>query len=177
MQRCLIGLPKTGVTLQDFNSSRSGPALVFVYKIHGSVNFLGDDFDNIVISDHDYINYIESNGGAANLVPEFVKSRFSQSRFLCLGYSFSDWNIQSLFKRLIRPAEEGEIKDVVVIKSFDPNYDVFLREQDLNIVITTLDRFVKSMERGSEGDPDDPGISLPPDPNLPGSAHRDSATA
>jgi hypothetical protein len=145
--------PGAGVTLEKFNEGRPGPPLVFVYKIHGCVKLLKEqDLDNIVISDHDYVDYIENNGAGSGLVPRFASLRMGESRFLALGYSFSDWNIQVLFKRLTRgrpkddPGDERRRRDIVVSRSFDPNYDVFLSEQDAHVLLTTLDRFAQAMK-------------------------------
>lgn len=93
---------KLGTPLKprDFMPTDKKYSLALVYKIHGCpVIDTEQGFDNLVISDRDYILFIQKNGTDNSLIPIYVTDRIVQSSLLFLGYSFSDWNVRSLYQQ------------------------------------------------------------------------------
>jgi hypothetical protein len=69
-----------------------------VFKMHGDLN----DRDSIVITDEDYITFVQrmSDKEAVHPVPRTVRYRMVQWPTLFVGYSLRDYNLRLLFRTL-----------------------------------------------------------------------------
>ena len=89
--------PTNMVLARSFLPTKKMYSLAMVYKLHGCPRIdRRDDDDNIVIADRDYVQFMQRSGEGAVLIPAYIRNRIKASRFLFLGYSFSDWNVRGL---------------------------------------------------------------------------------
>lgn len=72
-----------------------------LYKIHGCCS----DFDSIVITEQDYINFEEKN----KFLTSKLLSFFVEYPIIFLGYSFNDDNIKSILKNIVMSIGEKNI--------------------------------------------------------------------
>jgi hypothetical protein len=132
-------------------------SLAMVYKLHGSLEI---DFrlarDNIVISDHDYVNFMQTNGDSNNLIPNYVASRMAEGRLLFLGYSFSDWNVRGVYRQLLMnrwkrfferkgDSSAKQDQDYVVTRTWDDTDNTLFSDWDISVLVTTLNNFAQQM--------------------------------
>lgn len=147
-----------------FSLADKSHSLAMVYKIHGCP-VTDEPLDNVVISDQDYVMFIQKNGANNELIPAYVQQRAMSSGFLFLGYSFADWNVRSLYKQFVQgrlqgknPAtpeadaqpttDDGEDADYIVMKTYDDSDDYFFqRWRDLSILVTDLDYLAGELTR------------------------------
>jgi hypothetical protein len=84
-----------------------------VYKMHGTVVRDSDDWDNFVITEEDYVEFL-SRMTTNTAVPALFYQHFRDRSFLFLGYSLRDWNLRVVLKNLSkyltapRPGEAGD---------------------------------------------------------------------
>jgi hypothetical protein len=138
-------------------------ALAMVYKIHGCpVSDEQYHVDNVVISDQDYVMFIQKNGLNNELIPAYVRTRAMSSGFLFLGYSFSDWNVRSLYQQFVRSredshkaeapppdelagGEDGEDADYIVMRAYEDSDDYFFQKWTVSVLVTDLDDFAAAV--------------------------------
>jgi hypothetical protein len=70
-----------------------------VLKIHGSVDMQDKRREGFVITEDDYIDYIEQEPLEQQL-PQSLRQKLQDNHFLFLGYSLSDWNLRVFLRRL-----------------------------------------------------------------------------
>ena len=148
-------------TAKNFNLANNEHSLAMVYKIHGCpISDRLSQVDNIVISDQDYITFIQNNGSRNELIPAYVRARAISAGFLFLGYSFSDWNVRSLYQQFVKSRQQqgaaplpdrggddamgsidpSEDVDYIVIRSYGESEDYFFRSwRDISVIVTELD--------------------------------------
>jgi len=70
-----------------------------IYKMHGTIDPTGSKWDNFVITEEDYVEFLSRmmNGSA---VPSQFCQYFSERSFLFLGYSLRDWNLRVVLNNL-----------------------------------------------------------------------------
>lgn len=129
-----------------------------IYKMHGSIWPPTEDWDNFVITEEDYIEFLSrmtTNTSSAVPAQFYHHSRFKS--FLFLGYSLRDWNLRVVLRNLRRtpgsapPADEDPSHDTGDVPSWaiqrDPspleqrlwvrrNVDIF--DMDLDLFVTKL---------------------------------------
>ena len=152
----------------QFCLSNKSHAVAMVYKIHGCP--VSDDryqADNVVISDQDYVMFIQKNGLNNELIPAYVRKRAMYAGFLFLGYSFSDWNVRSLYKQFVRSREDShrlatpppmeeqltaaggaddeEDEDYIVMRSYDDEDDYFFQQWRVSVLVSELDEFAAAL--------------------------------
>jgi hypothetical protein len=140
-------LKKKARSLKGFTLGQTRP-FVIVYKIHGCSKALDEKFDSIVISDKDYVNFIEENGPDSHLLPGQVVTLMGSAPFLFLGYSFNDWNVRSLYSNLKRSIGQSH-RDWAVLKLSSDLNRIFLEDKNINLLITDLDRFANRLLNAS----------------------------
>jgi hypothetical protein len=128
--------------------------IVIVYKIHGCLYPLQKDRDSairdsVILTDEDYIDYMRKNGPQNSQIPNAARNLMAKKGFLFMGYSFSDWNVRSWYTSL---AEDPNMRtkkpppDYAVMKDLDPYQAGFFdKKNNINILLTKLDRFAKSV--------------------------------
>ncbi len=130
---------------------------MMVYKIHGCP--LMDNrgsFDNIVISDQDYVRFIQDNGQRNCLVPAYVQNVMGPAALFFLGYSFSDWNVRSLYRNFLKDRhriqsekqidpDETTDRDYIVLRSYEPGDDHFFRQWDVSVLVTDLEQLAAAL--------------------------------
>jgi hypothetical protein len=70
-----------------------------IYKMHGTVGRDTGTWDNFVITEEDYVEFL-SRMTANTAVPSLFYEYFRERSFLFLGYSLSDWNLRVILKNL-----------------------------------------------------------------------------
>jgi hypothetical protein len=74
-----------------------------IYKMHGSIWPPGEEWDNFVITEEDYIEFLSrmtTNMSSAVPAQFYHHSRYKS--FLFLGYSLRDWNLRVVLRNLRR---------------------------------------------------------------------------
>ena len=148
----------------QFCLSNKSHAVAMVYKIHGCP--VADEryqADNVVISDQDYVMFIQKNGLNNELIPAYIRKRAMYAGFLFLGYSFSDWNVRSLYKHFVRsredshrlaappppeeqmPTADDEDEDYIVMRSYDDEDDYFFQQWRVSVLVSELDEFAAAL--------------------------------
>jgi hypothetical protein len=113
--------------------------LVILYKIHGSLH---PGQDSIILSDEDYVTFIQRSSQAEGMIPSPVVNLLDDKGFLMLGYSFSDWNVRALYKRLLE-YEAAHRTDWAVLLHYDPFENGFFEYKKINVLNTSLDTFAQ----------------------------------
>ena len=128
---------------------KASKPLVVIYQVHGNLDADERQYDSVVISDEDYIENIRLSGSTSRLIPNQFRTLMGYRNFLFLGYSFSDWNVRIFYKLLqaIRAAHGVESNDYAVMYRFDHYENVFFRRKEINICLTTLDRFTAGVRQ------------------------------
>jgi hypothetical protein len=129
-----------------------------VFKMHGDL----DQRDSIVITDEDYIRFVQrmSDKGNFHPVPETVMYRMSRWTTLVLGYSLRDYNLRLLFRTLRWKKDEADLPPSL---SVDRSPDLLIkrvyeesRPKLINFVIEDLWAFVPALYREITGRTDAP---------------------
>lgn len=127
------------------------PALVMIYKIHGSLEADDDPRkDNLIISEGDYVRYIAKLGH----VPAPVSAVLKDRDILFLAYSLNDWNVRAVFER-IREARgrdkssdpKRDTLDFAVLRDVTTFEQVYCKKKNVTILQTDLDSFVKRIQQ------------------------------
>jgi SIR2-like protein len=90
-----------------------------LFKMHGDL----DQRDSIVITDEDYVTFVQrmSDKAALHPVPETVRYRMQKWPMLFVGYSLRDYNLRLLFRTLRWRIDEANFpRSVAVDKTPDP---------------------------------------------------------
>ena len=70
-----------------------------IYKMHGTVFPEDPGWDNFVITEEDYVEFL-SRMTVSAAVPSLFFPHFRERSFLFLGYSLRDWNLRVVLKNL-----------------------------------------------------------------------------
>ena len=141
----------------NFKLENKAHSLVMVYKILGCP--IMDErgaFDNIVISDQDYVRFIQDNGQCNSLVPAYVQNVMGPAALFFLGYSFADWNVRSLYRNFLKDRhrlqserqidpDEMTDRDYIVLRSYESGDDYFFRQWDVSVLVTDLEKLAASL--------------------------------
>ena len=77
-----------------------------IFKMHGSVWKDSDLWDNFVITEEDYLDFM-SRMINQTAVPKIIADYFRNKSFLFLGYSLQDWNMRVILRHLGRSHAAG----------------------------------------------------------------------
>jgi SIR2-like domain len=142
---------------KKFQLANKTHSLAMVYKIHGSLEqrlLAPSSTDGMVISDHDYVEFIQRNGFGNDLIPAYIFSRLMESRLLFLGYSFADWNVRGLYRYFLRNRQlfKGAVdtpaageRDFIIMRSFHDTDRLFFQNWDVSVLVVDLNRFAGSI--------------------------------
>jgi hypothetical protein len=70
-----------------------------ILKLHGGVDRSDPDRESMVLTEDEVVSYFGS-AAVLQLLPDLIKARVGNARFLFLGYSLRDWNVRFLLSRL-----------------------------------------------------------------------------
>jgi hypothetical protein len=113
-----------------------------IVKLHGSVDRSEPPSDSFVITENDYIAYIESR--VQRLIPAHLLHTMTDSHFLFLGYKLEDWHVRAflfgLWRRRRKSAKSWAIdhKPSVVATRY-------WRAQGVEVVPLSLETWVETM--------------------------------
>jgi hypothetical protein len=127
-----------------------------IYKMHGTLFRDTDKWDNFVITEEDYIEFL-SRMTTNTAVPSLFYEYFRDRSFLFLGYSLRDWNLRVVLKNLSKPlasrsavagADQDEPLPSWAIQH-DPSEleQTLWRRRGVHIFDVTLDEFVAKLQR------------------------------
>ena len=117
--------------------------MAIVYKMHGCLHKdLVDDDDGLVVSDNDYVDFISNE---RDIIPSCVGSLLGPRSLLFLGYSFSDWNVRSVYETIVNRTAKKKGRDYAVPRSVSRFEEVYFGRRDIVLVLTDLAAFVKGI--------------------------------
>ena len=133
-----------------------------VLKIHGTVDLRNPKREGFVITEDDYIEYIDQEP-LEKLLPRSLRLKLQESHFLFLGYSLADWNLRVFLRRLRRnPHDQYNSWAVMLSPSSEERkawgkkdvevYDLSLTDY-IDLLQSTLDQEWRKL--GPEGAEDD----------------------
>jgi hypothetical protein len=70
-----------------------------VFKMHGTIGAATDKWDNFVITEEDYVEFL-SRMTANTAIPSLFFQHFRERSFLFLGYSLRDWNLRVVLRNI-----------------------------------------------------------------------------
>jgi hypothetical protein len=118
--------------------------MVMIYKIHGSLHDAATAAtDSVVITNEDYVTFLS----VAGVVPSYITTRLPKVGLLFLGYSFSDWNVRSLYRAVTRyrAAQSATTMDYAVLLNPSPYEMGFFDKNQIDVFDTPLDLFCQRM--------------------------------
>jgi hypothetical protein len=126
----------------DFFLRRGKQLFAVVYKMHGSLaSDMTEKEDGLVITDADYVDFISQS---ALVIPKQITSYLSDKRLLFLGYSFSDWNIRSLYETVVR---EHAGRDYAVTHSLSKFEQTYFSKKDIVVILAGLNEFSQAIRQ------------------------------
>jgi hypothetical protein len=119
--------------------------MAIVYKLHGCLHpDRRENDDGLIISENDYVQFISD---LRDIIPAHVGNLLGAKRLLLLGYSFSDWNVRSLYERIKKRADAGRAGDYAVTRSLSTFEQSYFAQQDIIVVKTDLTTFANGIRR------------------------------
>lgn len=134
--------------------------LALVCKMHGCLNpRLKQTDDGVVISDNDYVDYLEQMNSSQGAFPAYVRRVMQDKTFLFLGYSFADWNVRSVFQTIRKKRSENvKFRDFAVTSYLGEYEQQFFNRNNLGVLRTDLNTFtegiIKDLKKRKENDPE-----------------------
>ena len=121
--------------------------LVIVCKMHGCLNpRLKETDDGVIISDNDYVNYIEQMNSSQGAFPAYVRRIMQDKAFLFLGYSFADWNVRSVFQTIRKKRSENlKFRDFAVTSYLGEYEQQFFNTNNVGVLKTDLNTFTEGL--------------------------------
>jgi hypothetical protein len=132
------------------------PKRTIVLKIHGAVDRVADRGnlppevmdvidDSFVITEDDYINYL-ARTDISKLVPIQLKTKFSNSGFLFLGYGLRDWNLRVIMHRMWGEQELGYASWAIQLSAQEMDKKLWLK-RNVNIIEMRLEDYIRELEQ------------------------------
>lgn len=122
-----------------------------IYKMHGTVRRDADTWDNFVITEEDYIEFL-SRMTANTAVPALLLEYFRTRSFLFLGYGLNDWNFRVILKNLTKflPAQQADREEEMLpswaVQYHPSELEIKLWERrNVSVFDLTIDEFVVKM--------------------------------
>jgi hypothetical protein len=127
---------------KNFQLRKGKRVLPIVYKMHGSLApDLKDTEDGLVITDGDYVDFISAS---SDIVPSSIVFLMAGRRVLFLGYSFSDWNVRSIYETVIHK-DGQEQQDYAVTLGLSKFEETYFRKRNIIVVLEGLREFVQGV--------------------------------
>jgi hypothetical protein len=120
--------------------------MTILYKMHGCLHPERKPADDgLVITDSDYVDFFSQMG--KNIPPQ-VGGELPRKRLLFLGYSFSDWNVRSIYETVVARANRSpgeEIQDYAVTRYLSQYERTYFDKRNIIVVLEDLSAFVKGV--------------------------------
>jgi hypothetical protein len=133
---------------RQFSLNKGGRALVVLFKMHGCLNPTLDVPDGIVITEADYVDFISH---LDDVLPAAVGTLLPAKRLLFLGYSFSDWNVRSIYESIARRADE-QVKDYAVTLSLSRFEKMYFQQRNIGLILKDLGSFTARLSELAPSD-------------------------
>lgn len=124
-----------------------------IYKMHGTIVRERQEWDNFVITEEDYIDFL-SRMTMQTAVPAIFYPHFRSRNFLFLGYSLRDWNLRVVLKNLSKYfSKRGDMSSNELLPSwsiqlYPSNLECKLWEKrNVTIFDISLDDFVEKLQQ------------------------------
>jgi len=127
-----------------------------IFKMHGTVMTQSATWDNFVITEEDYVEFL-SRLTFNTAIPSIFYPYFRERSFLFLGYGLRDWNLRVLLKNLSKHlatsgrGAEGEDEEVLPSWAIQlhpsPLEERLWQRNHVNIFDCNLDEFVAQMRQ------------------------------
>ncbi|HJQ71737.1 MAG TPA: SIR2 family protein [Blastocatellia bacterium] len=138
--------------LADFQTAIKEKNGVVLYKIHGT--FAGDkesDQSHIIITEEDYIDFLNIIGRENVGIPNTVKATMVNSTLLFLGYSLEDWDFRTIYKGLIESLPDHQQRISFAIQKDPPEFwENFWQDKKVVIYNVDLYEFAAELEERYE---------------------------
>jgi hypothetical protein len=120
-------------------------SMAVVYKMHGCLHRdLKEQDDGLVITDADYVEFISH---IDRIVPAHVGQLLGAKQILFLGYSFSDWNVRTVYESAVKRRGEHQKQDYAVTRSLSRFEEVYFKNRNMIIVMAGLAKFVEGIRQ------------------------------
>ena len=120
-----------------------------IFKMHGTVDRGGGDWDNYVVTEEDYIDFL-SRMTANTAIPAIFFDHFRERSFLFLGYGLRDWNLRVILKNLSGLLEcrgKGQRFPSWAIQKSPSELECRLWEsREVSVFDLTADEFVENLQ-------------------------------
>ena len=129
-----------------------------IYKMHGTILPETDEWDNFVITEEDYVEFLSRMTTNA-AIPSLFYPYFRERSFLFLGYSLRDWNLRVVLKNLSkylpkRTASSDDDEEQLPSWAIQRNPSELERrlwdKRHVSIFDLTLDEFVSKLRERLE---------------------------
>jgi hypothetical protein len=118
-----------------------------IFKMHGSIVRGKQGFDNFVVTEDDYVDFLSRMN---NAVPKFLMRHFRSRGFLFLGYGLRDWNLRVVLKNVSRHLVNGggksKVRSWAIQKTASELERVLWWNRNVNIFEVDLDTFVAKLK-------------------------------
>lgn len=129
-----------------------------IFKMHGTIVHETDEWDNFVITEEDYVEFL-SRMTTNTAVPALFYEYFRERSFLFLGYGLRDWNLRVVLKNLRKylsskriTSEDEEVLPSWAIQRNPSELERKLWEKrNVNIFDITLDEFINKLRERQGG--------------------------
>ena len=126
-----------------------------VYKMHGTVSRKTERWDNFVITEEDYVDFL-ARMTTQTAVPAIFYEYFRSRSFLFLGYSLSDWNLRVVLRNLSKPLalrgwssetyEDQPLPSWAIQHKPSELEQTLWRARGVHIFDVTLDEFIERIQ-------------------------------
>jgi len=127
-----------------------------IYKMHGTVAHETEKWDNFVITEEDYVEFL-SRMTTNTAVPSLFYPHFRERSFLFLGYSLRDWNLRVVLNNLSKHFASRQASGAADDDEVVPSWSIQLHPSELerrlwankhvHIFDLNLDEFVARMRQ------------------------------
>jgi len=117
-----------------------------IYKMHGTVARQSREYDQFVISEDDYINFL-SRMVDSKVLPAMFAEPFLSLPFLFLGYSLRDWNLRVVLNHIdksLRPLDKGR-RSWAIQSPISELEKLFWDKKNINVYERTVEHFVEEL--------------------------------
>jgi hypothetical protein len=123
-----------------------------IFKMHGSVEPAGQQFDSFVITEEDYVEFLSRLSSPVGAVPSVFLDYCRERSFLFLGYSLRDWNLRVVLRNLatqVANREREALPSWAIDKYPSALERILWNRRNVNIYEMSVEEFVAKMQENS----------------------------